>query len=141
MKTFKLVSLDLVEEKNDDITQRRIKLIDGLIINREDDQGTWVIEAYLDQEYADFFSDLVDNQEEFIIQVKITKQSNQPASFLVKAIDTNLIGDNINVLFIGSIIDRRREQIEKMLKLLLDEGYQGEDLLNEFKRRGEESTR
>nr|WP_219914569.1 YwpF-like family protein [Thalassobacillus sp. CUG 92003] len=141
VKTFKLVSLDLVEEKNDDITQRRIKLIDGLIINREDDQGTWVIEAYLDQEYADFFSDLVDNQEEFIIQVKITKQSNQPASFLVKAIDTNLIGDNINVLFIGSIIDRRREQIEKMLKLLLDEGYQGEDLLNEFKRRGEESTR
>ncbi|GGC79621.1 hypothetical protein GCM10007216_07630 [Thalassobacillus devorans] len=141
MKTFKLVSLDLVEEKAEDITQRRIKLIDGLIINREDDKGRWVIEAYVDQSYQSFFEEYVENEEELLVQVKITKESNQPATFLVKAIDTNIISDNMNVLFMGSIVDRRQDQIEKTLKLLIEEGFQGEDLLEEFKKRGSNNNK
>ncbi|UOQ43247.1 YwpF-like family protein [Halobacillus salinarum] len=140
MKTFKLVSLDIIEEKKEDITQRRIKLHDGLIINREDDRGRWVIEAFVDHSYSDFFNELCDNSEELMVQVKITKQSNEPATFLVKPIDTNQIGDYMNVIFMGTIIDRRREQIEKMLKILMDEGFQGEALLEEFKRRRDEVT-
>ncbi|MFQ3546068.1 YwpF-like family protein [Halobacillus rhizosphaerae] len=138
MKTFKLVSLDILEEKNDDITQRRIKLHDGLIINREDDKGRWVIEAFVDRSYAEFFQEMIERNEELMIQVKITKQSNQPATFLAQPIDTNYIGDDMNVIFMGSIVDRHREQIEKVLKILLDEGFQGDALLEEFKRRGNE---
>ncbi|MFG6119200.1 YwpF-like family protein [Thalassobacillus sp. B23F22_16] len=141
MKTFKLVSLDLVEEKAEDITQRRIKLIDGLIINREDDKGRWVIEAYVDQSYQSFFEEYVESEEELLVQVKITKESNQPATFLVKAIDTNIISDNMNVLFMGTIVDRRQDQIEKTLKLLIEEGYQGEELLEEFKKRGSNNNK
>ncbi|WP_085507847.1 YwpF-like family protein [Thalassobacillus devorans] len=141
MKTFKLVSLDLVEEKAEDITQRRIKLIDGLIINREDDKGRWVIEAYVDQSYQSFFEEYVKSEEELLVQVKITKESNQPATFLVKAIDTNIISDNMNVLFMGAIVDRRQDQIEKTLKLLIEEGYQGEELLEEFKKRGSNNNK
>ncbi|MFD1017958.1 YwpF-like family protein [Thalassobacillus hwangdonensis] len=137
MKTFKLVSFDIIEEKNDDITQRRIKLIDGLIINREDDHGRWVMEAFTDRSYKELFEQYLTSEEELMVQVKITKQSNQPATFLVQAIDVNLIGDNMNVIFKGTIIDRQRDQIEKTLKLLIDEGFQGEELLEEFKRRGE----
>ncbi|RDY66236.1 MULTISPECIES: YwpF-like family protein [Halobacillus] len=139
MKTFKLISLDIVEEKHEDITQRRIKLEDGLIINREDDHGRWVIEAYVDESYRDFFETMKENQEEIIIQVKITKQSNRPATFLVKPIDVNMIGDRMNVIFMGTIVDRQQEQVEWVLKQLMDEGYQGEDLLEEFKKRGQES--
>ncbi|GGF12549.1 hypothetical protein GCM10010954_09070 [Halobacillus andaensis] len=139
MKTFKLVSLDIVEEKNEDITQRRIKLNDGLIINREDDRGRWVIEAYVDNQYEDYFHQILTNSEELLIQVKITKSSNQPATFLANVIDTNMIGNDMNVIFMCTMVDRRREHIEKVLKTLLDEGYQGEDLLEEFKRRGEEA--
>ncbi|WP_079480488.1 YwpF-like family protein [Halobacillus salinus] len=139
MKTFKLVSLDIVEEKNDDITQRRIKLQDGLIINREDDHGRWTIEAYVDDSYKDFFQSMVEGEEELIIQVKITKQSNQPATFFVKVIDTNTIGDSMNVIFIGTMIDRQLEQVEGVLKSLMDEGFQGEELLEEFKRRGHQA--
>ncbi|WP_101843707.1 YwpF-like family protein [Halobacillus sp. Marseille-P3879] len=139
MKTFKLVSLDIVEEKNEDITQRRIKLNDGLIINREDDRGRWVIEAYVHNEYENFFQEILTNSEEVMIQVKITKSSNRPATFLAKVIDTNVIGEDMNVIFMGTMVDRRQENIEKMLKSLLDEGYQGEELLEEFKRRGEEA--
>ncbi|WP_079529647.1 YwpF-like family protein [Halobacillus hunanensis] len=138
MKTFKLVSLDIVEEKNDDLTQRRIKLSDGLIINREDDKGRWVVEAYVDRSYEEYFQTIQDNEEELMIQVKITKKSNRPATFLVKVIDNNIIGDYMNVIFMGNIVDRRRENIEKVLKMLMDEGFQGDELLEEFKRRGEE---
>ncbi|MFZ0475278.1 MAG: YwpF-like family protein, partial [Halobacillus sp.] len=120
MKTFKLISLDIIEEKNEDITQRRIKLLDGLIINREDDHGRWIIEAYVDQSYQDFFQTMCNNQEEIMVQVKITKPSNQPATFLVTPIDTNVIGDHINVIFMGSIVNRQQEQIEKTLRQLMD---------------------
>ncbi|MGR9050387.1 YwpF-like family protein [Halobacillus faecis] len=139
MKTFKLISLDIVEEKHEDITQRRIKLEDGLIINREDDHGRWVIEAYVDESYRDFFETMKEKEEEIIIQVKITKQSNRPATFLVKPIDVNMIGDRMNVIFMGTIVDRQQEQVEWVLRQLMDEGYQGEDLLEEFKKRGQES--
>ncbi|MBM7552988.1 YwpF-like family protein [Thalassobacillus pellis] len=141
MKTFKLVSLDLVEEKKEDITQRRIKLIDGLIINREDDKGRWVVEAYVDKSYQEFFENYMNNEDDLLIQVKITKQSNQPATLMVKTIDTNLIGDNMNVIFMGTIVDRRQDQIEKTLKLLIEEGYQGDELLEEFKKRGSSSEK
>ncbi|UOR13013.1 YwpF-like family protein [Halobacillus amylolyticus] len=137
MKTFKLVSLDIVEEKNEDLTQRRIKLYDGLIINREDDKGRWVVEAYVDRDYDEYFQTILEHEEELMIQVKITKSSNRLATFLVKVIDTNIIGDHMNVIFMGSIVDRQREQIEKVLKILMDEGFQGDELLEEFKRRGD----
>lgn len=139
MKTFKLISLDIVEEKNDDITQRRIKLQDGLIINREDDHGRWVIEAYVDESYRDFFETMCENEEQLLIQVKITKENNRPATFMVKPIDVNMIADRMNVIFMGTIVDRQQEQVENVLKQLMDEGYQGEDLLEEFKKRGQES--
>ncbi|WP_226578142.1 YwpF-like family protein [Halobacillus litoralis] len=139
MKTFKLISLDIVEEKNEDITQRRIKLQDGLIINREDDHGRWVIEVYVDESYNDFFDAMHRNEEEIIIQAKITKQTNRPATFMVKPIDINRIGDGMNVIFMGTIIDRQQEQVEKVLKQLMDEGYQGEELLEQFKKKGLES--
>ncbi|MCA1012624.1 YwpF-like family protein [Halobacillus halophilus] len=140
MKTFKLISLDIIEEKDEDITQRRIKLLDGLIINREDDHGRWIIEAYVDQSYQDFFQTMCNNSEEIMVQVKITKPSNQPATFLVTPIDTNVIGDHINVIFMGSIVNRQQEQIEKTLRQLMDEGYQNEELLAAFKKKAEEAS-
>lgn len=139
MKTFKLISLDIMEEQKEDLTQRRIKLEDGLIINREDDHGRWVIEAYVDESYRGFFETMREKEEEIIVQVKITKQSNRPATFMVKPIDVNMIGDRMNVIFMGTIVDRQQEQVEKVLKQLMDEGYQGEALLEEFKKRGQES--
>jgi hypothetical protein len=139
VKTFKLISLDIMEEQKEDLTQRRIKLQDGLIINREDDHGRWVIEAYVEESYREFFETMREEEEEIIVQVKITKPSNRPATFMVKPIDVNMIGDRMNVIFMGTIVDRQQEQVEKVLKQLMDEGYQGEDLLEEFKKRGQES--
>ncbi|MDC3416557.1 YwpF-like family protein [Aquibacillus salsiterrae] len=135
MKTFKLISLDLLEDKNEEIIVSNIPLVDGLIIDREDEKNHWVIEALLNRNYAKYFNELNEKNEEFMLQAKITKPSNQPATFMCSILSINKMDEHINVLFLGSLIDRKKGQIERTLRLLIDEGYQGEELLDEFKDR------
>ena len=133
MKTFKLKSLKIIEDKNEDIISTDIALLDGLTINREDEENAWIIEAYTEQSYLDFFRRLQTENDEVLIEVKITKESNQPATFLTTIIDVNEIGDKMNVLFRGTIVDKQKSKIQEMLTSLVEEGYQGELLLEKFK--------
>jgi YwpF-like protein len=133
MKTFKLKLLNIMEEKDGEIMPHKIELLDGLIINREDENNQWTIEAYLDKSYLPFFEELWKQKPEILIQVKITKESNDTATFITTIIDINEIGSHINVLFLGNIVDKRKASIEALLTTLIDKGYQGEELLDKFK--------
>lgn len=133
MKTFKLKCLEIIEDKNEDIILNDIPLLDGLTINREDEENTWVIEAYTEQTYMEFFKKLKKENDEVLIQVKITKESNDPATFLTSIIGINEIGSQMNVLFSGIIVDKQKSKIQEMLTTLVEEGYQGESLLEKFK--------
>ncbi|GAB3793069.1 YwpF family protein [Virgibacillus kimchii] len=133
MKTFKLKSLEIFDQQEEEILQHRIPLLDGLIINREDDKDQWTIEAFLEKSYLSFFEKLKDENEEIMVQVKITKESNEPATFITSIIGINQIGEYMNILFVGNIVDRRINKIEEMLTSLIEEGYQGDDLLEKFK--------
>ncbi|GAA0446749.1 MAG: YwpF family protein [Bacillota bacterium] len=133
MKTFKLKLLNVMEEKDGEIIPHRIPLIDGLIINREDDKNQWTVEAYVESSYMPYFEQLSKNKDEILIQVKITKESNDTATFITSIIGMNEIGSNMNVLFLGNIVDRRKANIESMLTTLIEEGYQGKELLKKFK--------
>lgn len=133
MKTFKLNSLSVLENKKDQIKEHPIELIDGLIINREDDEGQWLTEAYTDQKYKGLFQRLKNSQEELMIEVKITKESNAPVTFITTIVGINDIGDFMNVLLIGKMIDKRKGIIEDLLSDLIAKGYQGEELLARFK--------
>lgn len=116
MKTFKLKSLIICFENDERLVQQYIPIIDGLIIDREDDLQQWIIEAYMNQSYKDFFTLLNQEQSNLILQVKITKETNDPAFFLCKMIDMNDIENNMNVLFKGSIIDRNDEVYGNWIK-------------------------
>ncbi|CDQ40293.1 MULTISPECIES: YwpF family protein [Virgibacillus] len=133
MKTFKLKALNVMEEQDGEIIPNRIPLLDGLIINREDDKNQWTIEAYIDHSYASYFQELRQLKSEILVQVKITKESNDIATFITSMISINDIGSNLNVLFVGNIVDRRKANIESMLTTLIEEGYQGKELLKKFK--------
>src|SRR5699024_1584897 len=133
MKTFKLKDLRVIENKNDTFRQHHIPLIDGLIINREEEQNRWVIEAYMKQDRLAYFNRLKEQGEQIMVQVTITKESNPPATFITSIIGINEIARHMNVLLIGKIVDQRKDVIEKRLKNLIDEGYSGEDLLEKFK--------
>lgn len=132
MKTFKMKKLEIVANKEDNIEQRHIPLQDGLVINREDEVG-WLIEAYIEREYAAYFQQL-EPIEELMIQVKITREENDPAFFITKIIAINEIGDNMmNVIFQGNIVEHGKGRIEEMLRTILEQGYQGESLIRKFK--------
>lgn len=132
MKTFKLNELKIMAHEENNIIQKKIPLNDGLIINREDESG-WLIEAFIDRNYYEYFNDLKPIKE-LMIQVKITREENDPAFFITKIVSINKINtDKMNVIFEGHIVDHRKSRIEKMLKSILEEGYQGESLLRKFK--------
>ncbi|WP_106497809.1 YwpF family protein [Lentibacillus sp. Marseille-P4043] len=133
MKTFKLKKLEILESVDDDIIQHDIPLRDGLIINREDDENQWVLEAYLNHDYLSFFKELKDKKDQIMVQVKITKESNSPATFITSIFSINEIGTHANVLFKGIIVDRQKGIIKDMLQKLVEEGYQGESLIKKFK--------
>src|SRR5690625_5400776 len=69
-------SLQVIEEQ----TKTIIPLHDGLIIDQEDDYNRWIIEAFIDQKYKSFLKKMSKN-ENVILKVKITKESNKPATF------------------------------------------------------------
>lgn len=133
MKTFKLKALEIIGNKDEDVTQYNIPLIDGLIINREDEESQWIIEAYTTRNYLDYFKKLQSENDEIMINVKITKESNDPAIFITSIIGINEIDTQMNVLFKGIVVDQRNSKIEQVLKTLIDEDYQGEALLKKFK--------
>lgn len=132
LKTFKLKGLEILGNKDERIEQKQIELIDGLVINREDEHG-WLLEAFVTKEYEDYFK-LLQNVDEIMLQVKITREENDPAFFITKIVSINEISDQkINVLFQGKIVDHSKRRIEKMLRMIVEEGYQGESLLKKFK--------
>ena len=129
-----LKALDIIENQGEQVTQKKIELIDGLIINREDEENQWIIEAYTDQKYLHYFEKLQDKNEEIMIEVKITKETNDPATFMTSMIGLNKIGSQMNVLFKGTIaVDQYSNRIERTLKSLLNKGYQGEELFEKLK--------
>jgi len=133
MKTFKLNSLSILLYEQEEIKKHPIEFIDGLMINREDEEGQWLTEVYLDKQHKDLFQQLKDNNEQTMIEVKITKESNAPVTLNSRILGLNDIGDFMNVLLIGEMIDRRKSMVEDLLSNLITKGYQGKELLKRFK--------
>jgi len=133
MKTFKLNSFSVLLNEQEQKKKYPIDLIDGLIINREDEEGQWLTEAYIDKKYNNLFQRLKSNAESLMIEVKITKESNTPVTFNTRILEINEISDSINVLLIGKMIDKRKSIVEELLSKLISEGHQGQELLERFK--------
>src|SRR5699024_11324326 len=72
-------------------------------------------------------------KKKIILELKITKKSNPTATFITSIIGINTIDDQMNVLFMGKIVDQRQSKIEETLRTLIQKGYQGEELLDRFK--------
>lgn len=134
MKTFKLVELLIVDYESDDYKTVSVPLIDGLIINREDKENRWFVEAYIKREWLDFFKKLEKHYKELIIHVRITTMSNDLATCVSSIIDINEIGENMNVLLLGTMANRRTTTVERILKELKEKGVKGKELLVELQK-------
>ncbi len=129
MKTFKVISLQVVE--NDEL--REIDITDGLIINREDADRTWLIEVCIQKNLYDFFRDEQQKAEELEIQVVISHPDNDPAAFMTHIRCIKQMDEHISILFDGKLKKHRNEYAELLLDDLVQKGFSGESLVNEFR--------
>ncbi|WP_188205621.1 YwpF family protein [Alkalibacillus aidingensis] len=139
MKTFKLVSFETLEKSGDDLVNKEIEFYDALIIDREIDHDRWLIESYIPMKYYEYFKDKLEGKQELVIQVRITKESNPKATILADIKGVNEIEENMNVILTGDMVNRGREQVERILQNLIEAGYQGASLLEKFKEKNQES--
>ncbi|MDQ0200809.1 YwpF-like family protein [Neobacillus ginsengisoli] len=129
MKTFKLYSLEVVE----DGTVVDVPLKDGLILNKEDDRSTWLLEAYTDLSLYDYFKKISEQDRDIIVEAVITKKENAPAYFQTKICSLNKFEEHISVLLEGHLRRNRSDYSELLLENLLQKGLEGQSLLDEFK--------
>ncbi|MED3561199.1 YwpF-like family protein [Bacillus xiapuensis] len=129
MKSFKLVSLEVVENDN----SVEVPLHDGLIINKEDEQLTWLLEAYTSLSLYDYFKKIQDEGRDIIVEAVITKPDNDPAFFQTKISTLNKFENHISVLLEGNLRRLRRDYSELLLDNLIQKGLSGQALLTEFK--------
>ncbi|MEK3888488.1 YwpF-like family protein [Bacillus sp. FSL K6-3431] len=130
MKTFKVVALQVLGSTG----AQDLPLTDGLIINKENEDGMWIIESFIDKKYEALFQQKRESNEDFKIRVIITHAANDPATFTVKVNTVKRLDTHISVLFEGKLNRRRNEYSELLLNNLIKDGYSGEDLIQEFKK-------
>ncbi|MCM2535760.1 YwpF-like family protein [Neobacillus pocheonensis] len=129
MKSFKLYSLEVVE----DGTAVEVPLVDGLILNKEDERSTWLLEAYTDLSLYDYFKKISEQERDIIVEAVITKKENAPAYFQTKICTLNKFENHISVLLEGQLRRNRSDYSELLLENLLQKGLEGQSLLAEFK--------
>jgi hypothetical protein len=129
MKSFKLYSLDVVD--ND--TSVEVPLEDGLILNKEDEHSTWLLEAYTDLSLYDYFKNISEQKRDIIVEAVITKKENAPAYFQTKICSLTKFDKHISVLFEGKIRRNKSDYSELLLESLLQKGFEGPALLSEFR--------
>lgn len=128
MKTFKLVSLQFIEDQD----AKDIDFIDGLIINKEDEKRTWLIELFTDLSYYDYFRDVQQRDKDLEIQVIISRPENSPAYFFGHIHCIKKMESNVSLLLQGRLTNRQNEFAERLLTDLVQMGLSGEQLVREF---------
>ena len=128
MKTFKMLSFDLVTEDG----MQNFPLVDGIVINQENSHQSWILELFISQKYHSTFTELLEKKVVFDVRAVISFPENDPAPFRVAVHTIQEIGDHLSVLLKGTLKTRRSKYAEQLLAELLSEGISVEELLNRF---------
>ncbi|RHW39984.1 hypothetical protein D1B33_03820 [Lysinibacillus yapensis] len=130
MKTFKLLSFDLIKEDG----YLNLPIVDGIVINQENSHKSWILELFLPKEHQSTFEKLKTDNNVFEVQVIISFPENEPAPFIVKVNNIEVIGEKISVLLKGTIKTHRSKYSEALLTYLLNENLSNDELLSRFKK-------
>ncbi|WP_026689759.1 YwpF-like family protein [Alteribacter aurantiacus] len=138
MKTFKLCSLAVLfddDHKKEELKGKQIPLADGLIINKEEAKKNWLVEAIVDKKWRSFFEDYASKNHQFMAEVTITKKTNDPATLVCSVKSVNELSEHLCVHLDGVIVAKKDDLSDMLLKNLVKEGFSGEALYEEFKKR------
>ena len=131
MKSFKVIDMKIIQKQNFIVPEVK----DGVIINMEQGDNPWIIEIVTDGDLSSILEKLKGSLLEMM--VTITRPSNAPAKFSAELMDINQMDDMISVVFKGSVIVQGPNYAEELLEFLVEEGYEGTALINEFNSRME----
>ncbi|TSB48139.1 YwpF-like family protein [Alkalicoccobacillus porphyridii] len=137
MKTFKLYALYLLAGDNETIRQEAIPLTDGLIINMENSERTWFIDAVVPKEFKTFFEGEQQANRHVFLNVIITSKDNHPAAMITSIETITELSEGYSIVFKGRIVLGRDDVLEDVLEDLLSDGHSTESLLERFKQRTE----
>ncbi|UTW69309.1 hypothetical protein KHA80_20890 [Anaerobacillus sp. HL2] len=131
MKTFRLCSLVILLDNEIEATE--ISIVEGLIINKEEVKKNWLIEAVVGPEMEEYFHKLYKTQEKFMVESTITK-TNDPATFVCTVKSVTKLNANISVLLDGYLVVKEEDFSDMILKSIIKEGFEGDEILTEFKK-------
>ena len=128
MKTFKMISVEVLQESG----VLAFPLFDGIIINQENSHRLWVLELFIDAKHKDIMEKWKAEKTLLTVRVVISYPGNEPATFDVAVENWSQIGDRISVLMKGRLKRARSKYAEHLLEELLDAGFEGDALLEQF---------
>ncbi|MBM7648382.1 hypothetical protein JOC78_001324 [Bacillus ectoiniformans] len=131
MKTFKIAGFFI----NDHSEIKEVELIDGLIINREDEHRSWLIEVFMSESYNDTLQKIQHQEEAIEVHALITHPDNDPAIFSVQLREVTYLTSGISAIFEGRLLQMRNEYAKQVLADLIEEGVSDQDLLDSFNTR------
>ncbi|MBP3949843.1 YwpF-like family protein [Bacillus suaedae] len=134
MKTFRLISLCLLDGKKGHVEQKIVPIEDGLIINMENPQ-VWFIEAVVSKEYYPYFNSILEKNGNVLIDVVITSKENHPAAMITNVLSITELSEKVSVLLKGDLALKKDDLLADVLEDIVGEGVQGEKLLAEFSHR------
>ncbi|WP_180955098.1 YwpF family protein [Peribacillus deserti] len=132
MKTFRLMTLQFVTKEQKLIS---VNLEDGLIINKEDEQSRWLIEAFISKESFASIEKEVNADGKIFVMAVISKKGNDPVLFETSVCSAAEVDGAIILLLEGVIKKGRNKYAELLLEDLINQGLQGDQLLDAFKLR------
>lgn len=128
MKTFKMLSLGV--EQEDQVTDYPVH--DGIIINQENNERSWILEMLVALPHQETFETFQQTGEVMAVQVVISYPGNEPAPFEVVVHAVKVMGEHVSVLMKGTLKRARRKYAESLLSELLEDGFEGQELLERF---------
>ncbi|WP_018921805.1 YwpF family protein [Salsuginibacillus kocurii] len=137
MKTFRLKGLELVFLKDESPVHESISYKEGLVINREEGTGWWLVDAVISPKYRERFNTLLESQEPFVMEVTITDENNDPATMIGHVREIHELSEELGVLFDAKMAIQQEDVFNFILETLIADGYSGDALLEEFKNRKE----
>lgn len=126
-----MLSLELL---NDEKLQS-YPLNDGIIINQENSHKSWILEMYMDRQYAADFAPYKGTDTILNVRAVISYPDNEPATFRVVVQDIVEMPENnyASVLLKGTLNSGRRQYAEQLLLELVEQGFKENELLDKFK--------
>ncbi|WP_088104646.1 YwpF-like family protein [Halalkalibacter urbisdiaboli] len=138
MKTFRLYSLSLLEKEEGEVVHKPIPVKDGLIINLENKEQTWYIDAVVSKEHKMYFENVREHNQNILVDVVITSKENHPAAMITSVSAITELSENFSILLEAKLVLRKDDIIEDVVETLVKEGFSGDAFFDEFKHRKED---